>query len=134
MATKHSLLLTAGLVLLLTGSTRGQPPRTPPTPTPIVSDAKRVIDLLEHGEFDKATERWDSAMLSQLPTTKVREYWLGLESQVGKLTAVGQPTVKMEGTYRTVVFPLDFERAAIEASVTYNGQGKVAGIYFRPKG
>ena len=133
MATRQSLLLTAGLVLLLTGSTRGQPPRATTTPTPIVSDAKRVIDLLEHGEFDKVTERWDSAMLSQLPTPKVREYWRALESQVGKLTAVGQPTVNMEGAYRTVVFPLDFERAALEASVTYNGQGKVAGIYFRPK-
>lgn len=133
MANGQSMLLTAGLILLLTGSTRGQPAREVAAPAPIVSDAKRVIDLLEHREFEKATERWDSAMMTELPTPRVRDFWLELERQVGKLTAVGEPAVKTEGDYRTVVIPLDFERAAMEASVTYNGQGKVAGIYFRPK-
>ena len=125
------MLLTAGLVLLLSGRASPTAPRASRSPT-LVADAKRVFELLRAGQYAKITSRWSAAMREALPWPEVEDYWTALVAQVGRLEAVGQASVLQQGGYRTVTVPLSFERAELLASVTFDGAGQIVGLYVSP--
>jgi len=55
--------------------------------------------------------------------------WAQLEGLSGKLLTVGRPTVAARGKYRVVDIPLAFERGPMKARVSFDSEGRIAGLF-----
>lgn len=105
--------------------------------TPSVDDpqaiAQAVIDNLIAGDFEAAAENFDEAMLAALPPAVLEQTWGQLEQQAGAFESLGdEVTSQVQGDLTTYFFALQFEKLTLEALVTVNTGGQVAGLYFRP--
>jgi len=109
---------------------RSPGPRQDPA---VVVDAKQVIALISEGKYNEVTTRWAPKLKDALPAPKVEQFWKELVASVGPLETVGSGQIMNQGEFVTVVLTLTFARGSMVGSVTYDAEGRVAGLYFNPK-
>lgn len=133
-------VLSAGWIPLLATLAAGRPAAaqqpSPPqavVPGDIITQATRVIELIRDGKYVDVTQLWDAKMLEALPAEKVEGFWTQLVGQVGHLKSIGTGKVIEQAPFRTVILPLTFEQMELNAAVTFDADGKVAGFLIRPK-
>lgn len=94
--------------------------------------AATVIDQLEAGEFDALYGRFNTAMAAQVDAGQLRRGWNGLVAQAGALQSRGEPVHQQQDGHDIVITPLQFERAGINAIVSFDAQGGIAGLMLQP--
>jgi uncharacterized protein len=113
----------------------------PPTSTPSAPQSEQASleamarDLLANfnaGRFDEAAKNFDSTMLAALPPQKLAETARQFESQLGKFQSIREVRQTTEQGYRVVTLVSDYERARVNVRVVFDGDSKVAGLFFRP--
>ena len=101
-------------------------------PAPADAKAARAIlaDLAAH-RFAEVEERFDAQMHAGLPAEKLGAVWTAIEGQVGKFEEVRGVVVSGEAV-KTVTLVCHFEHADLDALLSFNASGQVAGLFFRP--
>jgi ABC-type transport system involved in cytochrome bd biosynthesis fused ATPase/permease subunit len=98
----------------------------------LTAEAKQTITDIDRGEFDKVESRFDKKMSDALPIEKLTSTWASISQQAGKLKHVGDATTSEHGGFFVVLIPCEFENAPLNAQISYDADGKIAGMYFKP--
>jgi len=101
-------------------------------PAPIEALAKDLVSSLASGDYKKAVKNFDGTMKKALPAEKLQEVWNSLIAQSG-------PFVEQAGTRREKILQYDvifvtckFENAVLDAKVVFDGNKRIAGLFFVP--
>ena len=97
-----------------------------------VTDARAFIELLVNKKFATAVEQFDSTMKTALPETKLAETWTSVQAQVGPFKQAGAARSEKRGDFTVVVVTCDFQNLALDVSVVFDQQKRVAGLFFAP--
>lgn len=111
----------------------GPPASVPPdTKAASTSPARQVIEELVAGQYDKIEAQYDARMAAALPPGQLAAVWPTLTQQVGAFQSiVDTKSSKVQGLELTVLV-CKFQSALIDAHVSFNAEGKLAGLIFRP--
>jgi dienelactone hydrolase len=105
---------------------------------PALSDADYVhraeafLAHLDHAEFDTALAQANAKMRESLPADKLAAVWTALPKQIGAAGPRGAAQLTREDGQRVVVVPLPFERMALQARITLEDGGAIAGFFIVP--
>jgi dienelactone hydrolase len=94
--------------------------------------AKALVEHLSHGEWELAETHFDAKMKEVLPPAKLEGLWGQLTAQCGPLGAVGEPRPEKVNGSDARFLRCDFARVALDTKVIFDGEGKVAGLFFAP--
>jgi dienelactone hydrolase len=120
------ILLTFLLIALATPLLEGQPPQRNS-----VQEARTIVAELAEHQFPKVVARFDDQMRAALPEERLAAVWGSLEAQVGKFQEVRGVVVAHPGA-TVVTLVCHFEHADLDAILSFNGGGQLAGLLFRP--
>ena len=121
---KKSSIVVVLLVLVFTGPVQAQ--------DDFVTDARAFIELLVNKKFTTAVEQFDSTMKAALPEPKLQETWNAVLGQTGPFKQAGSAKAEKRGDFTVVVVTCDFQNAAVDVSVVFDQQRRVAGLFFSP--
>ncbi len=124
---KRSSIVVVLLVLVLTG-----PVQASQAQDDFVTDARAFIELLVNKKFATAVEQFDSTMKTAMPEAKMQETWAAVLGQTGPFKQAGSARAEKRGEFTVVVVTCDFQNAAIDVSVVFDQQRRVAGLFFSP--
>ena len=94
--------------------------------------ARRFVDQISAGNFDKAVESFDPTMTRVMPAAKLEEAWKGLEKQNGKFKAVLGSHAEKVSKYEIIYVTCEFEQNSIDVKVVLASDNSVAGLFFVP--
>ena len=94
--------------------------------------AVALLDHLDAGRYDQAEAMFDQAMAKAVPADKLKAVWESLPAQAGAANGRGDPEIIDQGEARIVRVPLQYEKAALIASVAVDAQGRISGFLIQP--
>src|ERR1041385_4968976 len=94
------------------------------------ADGRAFIELLVNKKFATAVEQFDSTMKTALPEPKLAETWTSVLAQVGPFKQAGAARVETRGAFTVVIVTCDFQKAAVDVSVVFDQEKRVAGLFF----
>ena len=94
--------------------------------------ALALLDHLDAGRYDKAEAMFDQAMAKAVPADKLKAVWESLPAQAGAANGRGDPEIIDQGEARIVRVPLQYEKAALIASVAVDPHGRISGFLIQP--
>lgn len=116
-----STLLVVGL-----GSAWGQAAQ----PDALESAVRRLIDAYNAGDVSAFRRDFSQGMLDALSAEQAAALMEGMKAELGSAEDIGPK--RDEPVRRGAVFPVRFERGLLDVTVHLDGQGKIAGLWFRP--
>jgi dienelactone hydrolase len=126
----HSALVRSVLALAaLAGAALAVTAAEPADPQ---SKAKDFLALLAKEGFVAATNEFDATMKKALPADKLESTWKGLVEQFGPFQKAGESRVVKMGQYDVVLMTCTFAKGTLDARVSINGDGQIAGLFFAP--
>lgn len=96
-----------------------------------IATASRFLDRFYAGDYEGAREDFDATMLEGLDAAKLAAVGTQLEG-AGPLESRGTPQVSSVQGYQVLVFPLQHEAAAVDGTISIDGEGRIAGVFFTP--
>jgi hypothetical protein len=83
-------------------------------------------------ELRRTYPRWafNDTMAQGLPDTMLADNWASLIARFGHYESTQTPTVEQHGLHTVVDVPVAFEAGDIVMRVTYEPEGRIAGLYF----
>lgn len=101
-------------------------------PSEAIAVAQSVLDAMDAGDFAGVHARFDETMAAAVSEDQLRQLWTSLPAQLGAAKGRGEPrTLEREGT-RIVVVPLHYEAATLDASLTFEADGRISGFLIKP--
>lgn len=94
--------------------------------------AARIFDLCVRERWEELRAEFDDRMKALVPAAKLVADRQHIEAQFGPFLEMGTPAVMVRSGYTVVDVPLAFERGDRKGRVTFNADGQVAGLFFRP--
>ncbi len=92
--------------------------------------AKALLDDNLSGRWDAVRKDFDDTMLAGLSEAKMSEALGQITQQMGTFVSSGEPSSRSDPGYVLVDIPVAFERGALKFRVSFNHEGKVAGLFF----
>jgi len=117
-------------VILCLLASCGQPPQDIGA-ADLTKQAKDFVDLLAQGDYTGVVARFDKKMQEVLSENQVAEMWSALQVKYGqyqKQLGVRQTT---EQGFDCVYVTCAFEKQNIDIKVVFDGEQKVAGMWFK---
>ena len=96
-----------------------------------IATATAVLDRLDAGQFEAATEDFNAQMKAALDADQLAAVQRQLDS-AGAVQSRGEAQVSRRDGFTVVAVRIQRALAAIDATVAIDGDGKVAGLYFVP--
>lgn len=91
-----------------------------------------LVNLVE-GNYAEVRRDFDETMTNIVGTdAAVAAIWAQLAGLIGEYERMGEPYAHQLGDYTAIDVPLEFEAGSLTARVSYDAQGKVAGLRFLP--
>lgn len=97
-----------------------------------ISEAEHLLDLFNAGEFEAATANFTPEMLAAADADALASIWTTLPQQVGEATGRGEPQTFTQAGYEIVVIPLHYSNATLNAIVSFDEDGRIAGFLLQP--
>lgn len=94
--------------------------------------AGALIDNLDKGDFKTAAVDFDGAMQAELDGTKLAAIWKQVGATAGKLEGRGATQNVMYDGHAIVSLPLRFQKMLLNARVSCDADGKIAGFFLQP--
>jgi len=94
--------------------------------------ARSVVEALDAGRVNEVSARFDERMGQALPPERLAAVWKQVTAQVGPLQRIGSVTVQKQGGLSVVNVACAFEKAPLLVQLSFDAQGRIAGLYFRP--
>ena len=117
------LAVTGLLILSMTQTYRAQEDRA-------IDHARRTLELLHQGQFAEVAMEFNSQMAAALSVDQLGGVWKILRSQVGDFESVSDQRVTNAQGVTAVTLECQFERAALDVIVAFDGKDKIAGLRF----
>jgi pimeloyl-ACP methyl ester carboxylesterase len=118
------------VAVLPLSSTRAQE-KAQAKPGPLEQAAKAFVELLDQGEYAKATQGFDAAMLKALPPDELKKTWEKVLGQAGAFQKqLGTRVEKRK--YDNVFVTCQFAKAKVDARVVFDKDAKITGLFFAP--
>jgi hypothetical protein len=95
--------------------------------------AALLADLVA-GRWAAVGRDFDERVARKLDADRIAVLWARLTGMLGRLERVGEPLAFQAGDRTLVDIPLSFEAAERTARISYDPNGKVAGLNFLPPG
>jgi hypothetical protein len=111
----------------------GQPMASLMVPGAAERGAALIADLAA-GRSAEVGRDFNERVAQQLDAEGVALMWARRTGMLGRLEHTGEPLAYQAGDLTLVDIPLSFEAAERTARITYNRDGKVAGLHFLPPG
>jgi Protein of unknown function (DUF3887) len=92
-----------------------------------------LADLVA-GRWAQVCRDFNERIAQKLDAEGVAVMWARLTGMFGQLEQMGEPVAYQAGDLTLVDIPFSFEAAERTARVTYDSDGKVAGLHFLPPG
>jgi hypothetical protein len=92
----------------------------------------KFISQLGAGAWRQAEAQFNERVAGALPQEKLAGVWGQLTAQVGAFKQVDGTTVVDLGTNHIVTVKCTFEHGMLNALVTFDSSGRIAGLFFRP--
>jgi hypothetical protein len=112
-------------------------PRTgePMTRTVQPGAAERAIAIfadIAAGEWDSARADFGPKMLEAVSASQLADVWAQMAGLIGRYDSMGEPFAHALGEHTIIDIPLRFEAGEATGRVTFDADGKVAGLFIRP--
>ncbi len=91
--------------------------------------AIEIVQQLDHRDWAAVSADWNDTMRTKLPRSELAQTWKQIVSSAGALQGIGRPSVTRKGPYRIAEVPLVFEHGPLQARVTFDHTGSVAGLF-----
>ena len=118
------LLAVAGL----TTACGGNSPTSAASPGPFASQAEQVINDLGAGNFQSVWSQFDASLQAQLSVAALTNGWQVYQEQFGSYKSHGSPEFIPLGSLDVEQLPMIMAHGTEEARVTYEPNGKIAGL------
>lgn len=133
---QHSLIkiLAIAIALFATISALSLPAlaQTPADPHVPEAAARKLVEQLAAGQFEKIESGYDSQMAAAMPPGSLSVTWSGLIRQVGAFESIMETKSLKRGGYDVVTVVCKFQEATLDTKVSFSADGKVAGLFFLP--
>jgi hypothetical protein len=112
------------------------PPRVE-APLPLGEDAlaaraRQVVEWIRAKDYDRMGTVWSPALASRLPPAAIGPSWEGLVASLGPVQEIQPAVVTSQGGQRQAKVPVRFARLVIGVTLTFDDQGRVAGVTMQP--
>lgn len=94
--------------------------------------AVQVLDQLDAGQFEEVAATFSPEMAAAMDVNTLGQVWASIPQQLGALQSRGEPVANQQDGHDIIVVPLQYERAAANAIVTFDGGGQLAGLLIQP--
>lgn len=94
--------------------------------------AIQVLDQLDAGQIEEVTATFTDEMSAGLDAATLSQLWASLPQQLGALQQRGTPQEQRQDGHDVVLVPLQYERAAANAILSFNDAGQLAGLFVQP--
>jgi hypothetical protein len=95
--------------------------------------AALVADLTA-GRWARVCQDFDAAVAAKLDADRLALSWARLTGMIGRLERIGEPVAYQAADHTVVDIQLSFEAAERTARISYDHDGKIAGLHFLPPG
>jgi pimeloyl-ACP methyl ester carboxylesterase len=99
---------------------------------PLEQAAKAFVDLLDRGDFARATQRFDAVMLKALPPDELRKTWEKVIAEAGAFKKQLGSRSEKKGEYVIVLVTCEFAKSRLDARVVFDKDAKITGLFFVP--
>ena len=99
---------------------------------PAIEHGLRVLELLRQEQFDAVTAEFNAQVAAALTAEQLGQIWMTLKSQVGEFESVTDRSVANVEGFTAVTLECQFERAALNMLVAFDGDDKIGGLRFLP--
>ncbi len=96
------------------------------------SRAREFVTLTSSGEYEQAVGMFDDTMSRALPAEALKRTWTSVIAAAGELKQIQGTRTQELGRFRVVFVTCSFERAALDAKVVFDLQGRITGLWFQP--
>jgi hypothetical protein len=112
-------------------------PRTgqPMNRTVLPGAEDRAAEILGHlaaGRWEAATADFGERMRERVDAGRLAAGWAHTAGLIGRLERTGDPLARSDGEHTIVDIPLFFEAGDANGRITFDGDGKVVGLFIRP--
>ena len=118
------------LVLTLVPSALAQ--NDAPSQKAFIDRAEALTDALLAGDTATLAAEFNAQMRAALPPEKLAEVAAALPVQLGEPQERLGTRVEAQGPYTTVIVTQQFEHATVDVQLSFDAEGKVAGLFVRP--
>ena len=91
--------------------------------------ANHLVELINAADYPGVETLFNKGMSNALPLTKATPFFVEMKRQFGKLQKLDEP----KRTAGWTVFSAHFERGLMDMSLVLDGEGKIAGLNFKPR-
>src|SRR5262245_7486170 len=100
-------------------------------PSALESSAKAFVEMLDKGEFAKATEGYDAAMKKALPAAELKKTWDKLIGEAGAYKKTLRTRQETKGKYEAVIVTCECAKMNMDARVVFDKDAKITGLFFK---
>lgn len=111
----------------------GEPMGRPMLPGAAERGTALLADLAA-GRWAEVCRDFGDRIAQKLDAEGVAALWARLTGMIGQLEQIGEPVAYQAGDRTLVEVPLSFEAAERTARISYDRDGRVAGLFFLPSG
>jgi dienelactone hydrolase len=94
--------------------------------------ATAFFDALVKEDYDAACKDFDETVRKASPPDKLKDFWQGFQKQVGSLKKRSDARLEKVGKYDVIIIPCQFEKITLDARISFDANGKMAGYGFVP--
>jgi uncharacterized protein len=94
--------------------------------------AREVVNEIVTGQFEKVEARYDAKMKEALPPGKLADTWKQLLGQTGGFQNILSESAQAIQSFQVATLVCAFERTTLDAVISFDADGAVGGIRFRP--
>lgn len=108
--------------------------RPEPGNAALAQRASEIVEQLDRGEWEALSADWNGVMRSELSRERLETVWHQLVASAGPVQGIGRASLKRKGPYRVAEVPIVFDHGPMRASVTFDHDNLVAGLFLLPPG
>jgi uncharacterized protein len=122
-------LVLVAAALLIDGAPAQE--KSQPKPSSLESSAKAFVEMLDKGDFAKATEGYDAAMAKALPAAELKKTWDKLIGEAGAFKKLLRSRQETKGKYEAVIVTCEFAKMNMDTRVVFDKDAKITGLFFK---
>jgi hypothetical protein len=94
-----------------------------------------VVEALNKSEMKTVRAYFDNTMKKRLSEQMLKKVWDSKTYKLGELISADTDVAPGQiGQYHILLIPCTFQKGNFKLQLTFNSEGKIAGIFFRPAG
>jgi alpha-beta hydrolase superfamily lysophospholipase len=119
-------------IFVLPSLTRADGPLDDARKSKLKGSVKAFFEAVAKHDYEAASKDFDEAVRKASPPEKLKELFETLDKQLGALKSRGEPRLEKVGKYEVVVVPCQFEKMKLDARISFDAEGRIAGYGFVP--